>query len=173
MRRWGSPPGRPWINRLKYGVSFSWPEKLPRPPSATLISGPFGEVVSYPDRLTYLTWYPSCLRGYSTELTPPAWQTHPDEPLHGEIVRETFDALGKIVPALAAVDPAALPDARVKGGVIVAWGQTDIYDPHSELHQRYRIGVTTSGRYHSVDPGKLTMAPFFADECARRICGDR
>ena len=169
----GLHAGRPWINRLKYGVSFTWPERLERPPSATFISGPFGEVVSYPDRLTYLTWYPSCLRGYSTDLTPPAWQTRPDEPLHGEIVRETFDALAKIVPALAAVDPAGLPDVRVKGGVIVAWGQTDIYDPHSELHQRHRIGVTSNGRYHSIDPGKLTMAPYFANECASRICSVR
>lgn len=167
----GLRAGRPWISRLKYGVSFTWPDRIERPPSATFISGPFGEVVSYPDGLTYLTWYPSCLRGYSTDLTPPSWQTYPDEPLHGEIVRETFDALAKIVPALKAVDPSALPDARVKGGVIVAWGQTDIYDPHSELHQRYRIGVTSNGRYHSIDPGKLTMAPHFADECARRIAG--
>lgn len=166
----GMRPGRPWINRLKYGVSFTLPEGLERPPSATFISGPFGEVVSYPDRLTYLTWYPSCLRGYSTDVTSPAWQTYPSEPLHGEIVRGTFDALAKIVPALAAVDPEALPDARVKGGVIVAWGKTDIYDPHSELHRRFEIGVTSSGRYHSIDPGKLTLAPYFAEECASRIC---
>jgi len=38
----------------------------------------------------------------------------------------------------------------------------------SELHQRYEIGVTTS-RFHSIDPGKLTMAPYFAEGCAGRI----
>jgi glycine/D-amino acid oxidase-like deaminating enzyme len=166
----GLRPGRAWINRLKYGVSFTWPEGIERPPSATFISGPFGEVVSYPDRLTYLTWYPSCLRGYSTEIIPPAWQTHPPEPLHGEIARETLQALARIVPRLAAVDAAKLPDIRVKGGTIVAWGQTDIYDPHSELHNRYEIGITSSDCYHSIDPGKLTMAPYFADQCAMRIC---
>jgi hypothetical protein len=53
--------------------------------------------------------------------------------------------------------------------VIVAWGETDIYDPGSELHRRYEIGVTSAGRYHSIDPGKLTMAPFFAEQCAQRI----
>ena len=165
-------PGRPWINRLKYGVSFTWPDGKERPPSATFISGPFGEVVSYPDGLTYLTWYPSCLRGYSTELTPPVWQTYPPEPLHGEIARETFEALGHIVPRLATVDPATLADVKVKGGTIVAWGQTDIYDPHSELHHRHEIGITSDGCYHSIDPGKLTMAPYFATECAARICGN-
>jgi len=166
----GLRPGRPWMHRLKYGVSFTLPEGVEPPPSATFISGPFGEVVSYPDRLTYLTWYPSCLRGYSSDLVAPDWQTHPAEPLHGEIVRDTFAALSAIVPGLGSIDPETLPDVRVKGGLIVAWGKTDIYDPESELHRRYEIGVTSRGRYHSIDPGKLTMAPYFADECAKRIC---
>jgi hypothetical protein len=65
-----------------------------------------------------------------------------------------------------------LEDVTVKGGVIVAWGATDIYDPASELHRRFEIGVTSTGGFHSVDPGKLTMAPYFADICAARIAGE-
>ena len=42
----GSKPGRPWLHRLKYGVSFTWPDSIERPPSATFVSGPFGEIVS-------------------------------------------------------------------------------------------------------------------------------
>jgi hypothetical protein len=61
-------------------------------------------------------------------------------------------------------------DVSVKGGVIVAWGETDIYDPRSELHKRYEIGVTSNRQFHSIDPGKLTMAPYFAELCADRIC---
>ena len=56
----GLRPNRPWLHRLKYGISFTLPAGLEAPPSATFVSGPFGEVVSYPDRLTYLTWYPEC-----------------------------------------------------------------------------------------------------------------
>jgi hypothetical protein len=77
--------------------------------------------------------------------------------------------MSRIVPSLAELRPEAMPDACVKGGVIVAWGETDIYDPASELHRRYEIGVTSCGRFHSVDPGKLTMAPLFAEVCAERI----
>jgi hypothetical protein len=73
------------------------------------------------------------------------------------------------VPSLRDLDAERLPEACVKGGVIVAWGKTDIYDRASELHRRYEIGVTTEGRFHSVDPGKLTMAPYFAEICAERI----
>jgi hypothetical protein len=40
------------------------------------------------------------------------------------------------------------------------------------LHRRFEIGVTSTGGFHSVDPGKLTMAPYFADICATRIAGD-
>jgi hypothetical protein len=73
------------------------------------------------------------------------------------------------VPALRGLDPATLPEAIVKGGCIVAWGDTDIYDRESELHRRYEIGITTKGRFHAIDPGKLTLAPLFAEECASRI----
>jgi hypothetical protein len=48
-------------------------------------------------------------------------------------------------------------------------GETDIYDPRSELHKRYKIGVTSKGGYHSIDPGKLTLAPYSAEQCAERI----
>jgi hypothetical protein len=81
----------------------------------------------------------------------------------------TFRALSAIVASLRDLNADSLPEARVKGGAIVAWGKTDIYDPASELHRRYEIGVTSAGRFHSIDPGKLTMVPYFAEICAERI----
>jgi hypothetical protein len=167
----GLRPNRPWLHRLKYGVSFTLPPGVEQPPSVTVVSGPFGEVVSYPDRLTYFTWYPECLRGISTEVTPPDWATYPQEPLRSQVLNGTIAAISNMMPSLVALDQANLPDACVKGGAIVAWGKTDIYDPESELHRRYEIGITSAGRYHSIDPGKLTMAPCFAESCAARIAG--
>lgn len=169
----GLLPGRPWLHRLKYGVSFRLPAGAALPPSATFISGPFGEVVSYSDGLTYLTWYPVCLQGISDQITPPAdWPTYPPDPLRSHLLNGTLDAMAQFVPSLRNLDAGKLEDVTVKGGVIVAWGQTDIYDPASELHRRFEIGVTSTGRFHSIDPGKLTMAPWFADVCADRIVGD-
>ena len=78
-------------------------------------------------------------------------------------------ALCDILPALGTLDWSALSDVSVKGGVIVACGQTDIDDPHTELHNRFEIGVTSACRFHSIDPGKLTMVPYFAGVCADRI----
>jgi hypothetical protein len=165
----GFRPDRPWLHRLKYGVSFYLPALANRPPSATFVSGPFGEVVSYRDGLIYLTWYPVCLAAISRDIAPPEWPTYPDEPLRSNLVRDTLGALAKVVVALRDLHPEALVDVSVKGGVIVAWGETDIYDPKSELHRRYQIGVTSNRRFHSVDPGKLTMAPYFAQLCADRL----
>jgi glycine/D-amino acid oxidase-like deaminating enzyme len=168
----GLRPDRPWLHRLKYGVSFRMPAGARLPPSATFVSGPFGEVVSYADGLTYLTWYPVCLQGISSEVTPPAWPTYPPEPLRSQLLEGTLSAMARFIPSLRALASRELDDVTVKGGVIVAWGQTDIYDPASELHRRFEIGVTSTGRFHSIDPGKLTMAPYFADICAGRIVED-
>lgn len=170
--RRGLRPHRPWLHRLKYGVSFRLPIGANLPPSATFVSGPFGEVVSYGDGLIYLTWYPVCLQGISSDVTPPQWPTYPPEPLRSQLLDGTLTAMAQFVHSLRGLNSGELEDVVVKGGVIVAWGQTDIYDPASELHRRFEIGVTSVGRFHSVDPGKLTMAPYFADACANRILED-
>ena len=166
----GLRANRPWLHRLKYGVSFRLPLGIKPPPSATFVLGPFGEVVTYADRLIYLTWYPECLQAISADLRPPDWTTYPPEPLRSRILTGTFRALSAIMPSLDSLDVENLTEATVKGGAIVAWGKTDIYDPASELHRRFEIGVTSKGNFHSVDPGKLTMAPYFAEICAERIC---
>ena len=52
------------------------------------------------------------------------------------------------------------------GGVIFAWGITDIDDPDSLLHQRSAIGPTRHGSYFSIDTGKYCMGPLFAMQSA-------
>jgi glycine/D-amino acid oxidase-like deaminating enzyme len=167
----GLRPQRPWLHRFKYGVSFRLPAGTAAPPSATFVSGPFGEVVSYDDGLIYLTWYPVCLQGISSDVAPPQRPTYPQQPLRSQLLEGTLQAMAEFVHSLRPLNASQLADVTVKGGVIVAWGKTDIYDPASELHRRFEIGVTTEGRFHSIDPGKLTMAPYFAEVCADRIMG--
>lgn len=158
-----------WLHRLKYGVSLKLPAGAKAPQSATFVLGPFGEVVNYGDGLVYLTWYPECIHGISNELRPPHWNTYPVEPLRSRIIAGTLDAMSNIIYSIGDLDLRQLPEVGVKGGTVVARGETDIYDPKSELHRRYEIGVTSMGHFHSVDPGKLTMAPYFADLVAKRI----
>jgi hypothetical protein len=165
----GLRPGRRWLHRLKYGVSFYLPKNTKSPRSATFVSGPFGEVVTYNDGLIYLTWYPVCLLALSSDIAPPDWPTYPNEPLRSQLLKGTLEAMAEFVVSLRKLSSEELVNVTVKGGAIVAWGETDIYDPKSELHRRYEIGVTSNRKFHSVDPGKLTMAPYFAQVCADRI----
>lgn len=164
-------PSRPWMHRFKYGIRFrAEPGRQPLPTIAITL-GPFGELVVYGQGMAYLNWYPTCLDGISREVSPPDWSPNPAEPRRARVVAETLQAMAEIVIPLRNLDPGRLLECTVQGGVIVAWGRTDIDDPASELHRRYEIGVTSSDHYHSIDPGKLTMVPLFAGVCADRIVG--
>ena len=147
----GIHPGRKWIYRFKHGIRFQLFDSATLP-SVTIVLGPFGDLVTYGDGSYYISWYPACMTAHSKALAPPAWRAEPDEPCLSRIVTESFAAMGAIVPQLRSVRPQNL---AVRGGVIVAWGSTDIDDHASELHRRYDIGVHSYGGYHSIDPGKL------------------
>jgi hypothetical protein len=159
------------LHRFKFGIRFRLPDDLHELPSTTVVHGPFGDTVRFDDGTAYLSWYPRCMTDRSSELSPPAWRRHLDAAAESELVASSFAAMADIVPALRSIDTRRLDGLRVKGGVIVAWGRTDIDDPSSELHQRFAIGITASDAYFTVDPGKLTNAPQFAEECAARILG--
>jgi glycine/D-amino acid oxidase-like deaminating enzyme len=157
------------LHRLKYRVIARLPAELRGGPSVTMVLGRYGDVVVRPDGTAYLSWYPAGLRGWSHAIEPPAdW----DPACRGEVApalaREIGDAilagLGAWYPAIARCVP-----LLVDAGAIVAIGHSDVDDRASALHTRSRIGVTSKGGYHSVDPGKLTTAPQFALEAADRI----
>jgi hypothetical protein len=165
----GLRPSRPWMHRFKYGLRFYPPPDTRPLPTVALLLGPFGDLVVYGQGLVYLSWYPTCLDAVSQEVDPPARPAVLAEPRRARVAAETLQAMAEIIIPLRDLSPASLRECTVQGGVIFAWGHTDIDDPASELHRRYEIGVTSNGRYHSVDPGKLTMAPYFAGVCVDRI----
>jgi hypothetical protein len=165
----GIRPKRPWLYRFRYGLRLESPDVLKISPSLTMVHGQFGGVICYANGAMYLNWYPACKVGSSNSLEPPDWPAQAAEPLRSRIIHDTVSALAEIIPALGGLDPDNLADASVVGGNIFAWGSTDTDDVTSELHQRHDIGVASVGNYHSVDPGKFSMAPYFAEICADRI----
>jgi hypothetical protein len=165
----GLAPERPWLYRIKHYLRIQAPELAPAVPSTSIVLGPFGDVVAYGNGALYLSWYPAGLRGMSSELSPPDWPLTLDEPAALEVRRGIQAGLARIVPAVDALTPGAVKTCEVKAGIIFAWGQTDIDDRASGLHERHAIGVRSKGRYHSVDTGKLTMAPLFGKMVADRI----
>jgi glycine/D-amino acid oxidase-like deaminating enzyme len=161
---------RPWLWRVKYFVRLAPTCALP---STTIMLGPFGDVVTYADGGAFLSWYPAGRLGTSADLTPPAWPVELDAVPAKQALEGIVDGLAEVIPEVGRVPGAELADGRVLGGVIYAHGHTDIDDPASVLHERHDIGPATYGHYHSVDTGKLTMAPRFARLTAERVLGRR
>jgi glycine/D-amino acid oxidase-like deaminating enzyme len=158
----GLYPDQPWL--------FRWKDFMLAPggaagaPCTTIVLGPFGDVVAYPGGDFYLSWYPVGLRGATGALRP-QWTDREDP---AALRRELLAGLQAFVPGVSEIDA---DQGTVGGGVIFAWGRTDIDDPASGLHERHAVGPRTHGNFHSVDTGKLTTAPLFARVLAERIVG--
>jgi hypothetical protein len=167
----GLRPDRPWLHRYKLAVHVSGAAG-PALPSTTLLLGEFGDIAEFAGGRRYLSWYPACKLGEWRALRPADIAPTIDAATRRRAFEGTVQALAAIVPSMESMD---LSGARieVEGGYIFAWGRTGIDDPHSELHRRCDIGLHGAGRYHSIDTGKYSMAPYFADLLAERICGER
>jgi glycine/D-amino acid oxidase-like deaminating enzyme len=165
----GLEPERPWLHRVKHYVRARAPALASTVPSTTTVLGAFGDIAVYESGVFYLSWYPAGMRGVSAALSPPEWPLVLDDTTSREMCRSILAGLASVVPSVAGLTPERLESCEVKAGIIFAWGRTDIRDPNSGLHERYAIGPATRGRYHTVDTGKLTMAPLFGKMVADRI----
>lgn len=165
----GITPARKWVYRLKHRLLGELPRSLSALPSLTLVLGPFGDIVVNPSRRTYVSWYPACMQGWSTDLSPPkVW----DKACKGEstgqraevISQEALSAFDEFVPGMLNFEV-----DEVDAGVIFSWGESDIDDPESELHRRHEIGIHCHDGYFSIDTGKFTCAPLFAEQLVSKI----
>ena len=155
----GISPQRPWVYRLKHGVVGRTHTAIP---STTVVLGPYGDVVTWPDGRAYASWYPDGMTGWSSDLIVPAeWRAamaaDENEERSAAMTSATLAGVATIIPGASDIEP-----EEVGAGVIVAWGSSDIDDPSSALHGRHDIGVHAHDGYFSIDTGKLTTAPLFA-----------
>ena len=164
----GLAPPRPWSFRVKRYLRLSTEFGAAQIPSATIVLGPVRRCGKLENGDLCLSWYPVGREVFSTTLVPPEFLP-PNLAQARELRRGTMAGLSAILPGLRSLDPGEEDRAEVKGGIIVAWGNTDIDDLRSNLHERYAIGPHSVGAYHSIDTGKLTTAPFFAKVVADRI----
>lgn len=127
--------------------------------AATLVQGPFGDVVPWPGGEIFINWYPVARTHFGDQ---PLERLEPDSGVAArvhEAIRELFPAFG---------------DSRVVRYApcyILAEGHTDINDPGSRLHSR--IGAEIVGRdgWWSLRSTKLTTAPLAGERCAAAITG--
>jgi hypothetical protein len=160
---------RPWLFRLKRFLRMRLVNGGLTPPSTTIVLGPFGDVTRYANGDLYLSWYPTGLGGVSSARQPPPWSAEPAHDARHALQRGIVDGLRAVMPQLSALSPQVISSSDVGGGVIFAWGSSDIDDPASLLHARAAIGPESYGRYHTVNTGKFTTAPMFAKLIADRV----
>lgn len=168
----GIDPTRAFVMRLKYRLLATLPPALQDLPSMTLVLGRYGDIVKYPGAPTYVSWYPACLRGWSSTITPPAeWDAvcagNPPSEIAASVQSETLAAFDQIIPGMNASEI-----HTIDGGVIYSWGETDIDDHASKLHTRHEIGFAHHDGYYTVDTGKFTCAPMFAEQIAKHVVGE-
>ena len=162
----GLKPSGSWVHRLKYRVIASLPDNLDHISSATIVLGAYGDAVIRKSS-AYLSWYPAGMTGWSHNLTPPTeWSRacsnyvsdYKSMQIGNEILARTLDWYpGLRGSSILTID----------AGAIFAYGNTDIDQIDSELHDRSHIGIRRVKNYISVDPGKLTTAPMFAVEAVK------
>jgi hypothetical protein len=161
-RQLGIHTQRKWVYRLKYRILGLPVNHIAALDSFTCVLGAFGDLVNYDNHYSYLSWYPECMRGWSSDITPPeSWE----DACNGKmLIEEKEDWVDRALAGLDCIFP-GLADFDIRqldGGIIFSWGKTDINDLNSELHNRFEIGVNHVDGYYSIDTGKFTSAPYFA-----------
>lgn len=164
-REMGLPLPESWTHRLKYRVLAELPDALEDLPALSMLLGPYGDIVPMGKR-SYVSWYPVCRKGWSTDLTPPEeWNSACAGSVPPEIVEtlsnQVFDALARIVPKMRNASV-----TQIDAGIVFSRGNTDIDQSDSEFHQRSQVGITHADGYFSVDTGKFVCAPLFAQQLA-------
>jgi hypothetical protein len=150
---------RAWAFRLKYFLRVTTATKS-HLNSATVVLGPFGDIVNYGNGALYLSWYPAGMTEWSNALCPPERPLMLEGAAAAAMTQNIVRGLAGVVPEIENIE---IRDTSVNGGWIFSFGQTDIDDPESELHERHDVGVRRYGRYLTIDPGKLTLVPMFAE----------
>jgi hypothetical protein len=167
----GVGQGPPQMYRLNYRILGQMDRVPPGTPSYTLVLGRYGDLVINPSGLHYFSWYPVCMTDAAVATAAPeSWEAALSTSMTAEAAR-CFAA--QAVAALARVLPMArcARVVHVDAGVICAAGESDIDDPASGLHRRAAIGVAAYDGYFSIDTGKLTCAPAFADTLGEMVEG--
>ena len=155
----GVLPRARWCYRFRYFLRASRADAI-LIPSTTIVQGPFGEVANFKNGLLCLSWYPAGLRAWSTDVEPPELPPLLSGAPAIKIKNATCEGLSSVICGMAEIE---LDNVEVRGGWIFAFGETDIDDPDSQLHRRTAVGVERKGRYLTVNTGKLTLAPLFAE----------
>ncbi|MEM1245898.1 MAG: FAD-dependent oxidoreductase [Acidobacteriota bacterium] len=163
----GIEPPRRWLHRFKMALHLTGANTT-RVPSTTMVLGAFGDLVNFGNGDYYLSWYRDGKLGESRRAQPPRWEEELTPALRQKMVSRIRRALVARVPGMREID-FSQGEILLRGGYIFAWGDADIDQWNSQLHQRFDVGVSAWNGYYSVDTGKYCLATLHARECARLV----
>jgi glycine/D-amino acid oxidase-like deaminating enzyme len=169
-RRFGIDPPHRWIHRHKFGTRVKVALREEDLPSVTVVLGPFGDIVNFGSNGFYLSWYPIGMVESSLDSEPPTHWHQITLQARNDIFDRSFAHWSTLCPKLKDI-AFSREEVDATSGVIFAWGDSDISDANSKLHDRYEIGIHSNGRYHSVNTGKYTMVPYLGLKVAERVLG--
>ena len=159
------PPGI-WSHRLRAAIYANAPRSTMH--SATVCTGPFGDVKRYGDGRIYLSWYDAGLLALGNELAPPCSAAEVSADRLDEVRIETLSALARFFPEVASIEASA-DSIEVHAGWVYAIGTGPLSDPASSLHRRDQFVITADRGYVSVDTGKYSAAPWLAQRVASML----
>lgn len=157
------PPKNP-LFRLKYLIRTR--TKDIDVTSTTVVLGKFGDTVNFNDFM-FLSWYPAGRLDWYEGLNPQ--KANPiltKQPQASRLKKEIIMGLSTIIPRLKSKQ---INNSDLRGNWIYAPATSDVNNPTSALHQRTQVGIIQSGNYFSINPGKYTSAPYFANNLAKKI----
>ncbi len=169
-RTMGIEPEYKWSHRYKFGNKILIPVKKEDTPSITMVQGPFGDIVNFKQRGLFASWYPIGRTGWSENHRPPEWDSMYSKSERYDVFQRSLAELAKRIPVLKNLKFEE-KDVEPVGGVIYAYGNTDVDSEKSHLHSRYEVGIRTFGKYHTVNTGKYTLVPYLALKLANRVDG--
>jgi glycine/D-amino acid oxidase-like deaminating enzyme len=133
----------------------------------TFCFGPFGDIVPLGGGRCYVSWYPACLMGFTTDLS--AGSRWFDRLAAGFDFAAAYQLTRHRLTELTRGFELDEQYEGVRAGPILAEGSTDIHDLESRLHRRTAIGLDAHGRIATINPGKLATAPWWASKAATWI----
>jgi len=154
---------------LRYKAAVLLPDRFDDLRNFTLMLGSYGDLVRYPSRRVYASWYPTMMLASTREIELAIPVLSAGE--RNALIETSLRELSRFYPPLERfLGSAEIVSASLTGGHIVARGETDIADRESRLHQRTDIGVfALDDGYFSLESGKYTTTPLFAKQAADAI----
>ncbi|MEX1219074.1 MAG: FAD-binding oxidoreductase [Solirubrobacterales bacterium] len=125
----------------------------------TLVQGPYGDIVPWPNGDVYVSWYPVARTFIGSS---PSAGTEPDR----DVAEATLEGLAAIVPGLQGLEVVDYGAAWIIGE-----GEADIDETSSGLHARRATEINRQGGWWSLNGGKLTTAPLTSELCVAELTG--